>query len=188
MRGFSRRRPDVAVTTLRFANFIGPTVRTPLTEYFRLPVLPVVLGHDARLQFVHEDDGLAAPHRDSRGSPGHVQRRRRGNPDAQPGWPPSGPAAAALPGLVSATVGGLLRRAKIADFSPEQIQFLTYGRGVDTVRMRERLGFEPKHTTMHAFDSFADARCRDGLLDRDRVASADRMLVGAVRRVVSTDA
>ena len=73
---------------------------------------------------------------------------------------------------MSATVGGLLRQAKIADFSPEQVQFLTYGRGVDTVRMRERLGFEPKHTTMHAFDSFADARCRDGLLDRDRVASA----------------
>jgi hypothetical protein len=41
---------------------------------------------------------------------------------------------------------------------------------------------------MHAFDSFADARCRDGLLDRDRVASAKRTLVGAVRRVVSTDA
>ena len=60
VRGFSRRRPDVAVTTLRFANFIGPTVRTPLTEYFTLPFLPVVLGHDARLQFVHEDDGLAA--------------------------------------------------------------------------------------------------------------------------------
>ena len=92
-----------------------------------------------------------------------------------------------LPGLVSSAVGGLLRRAKIADFSPEQVQFLTYGRGVDTVRMREQLGFEPKHTTLHAFDSFADARCRNGLLDRDRVAAAERVLLGAVRRMVSAD-
>jgi len=60
VRGFARRRPDVGVSILRFANFIGPTVRTPLTEYFTLPVVPVVLGHDARLQFIHEDDGLEA--------------------------------------------------------------------------------------------------------------------------------
>src|SRR5690606_36784577 len=60
VRGFARRRPDIGVTTLRFANFIGPTVRTPLSEYFTLPVVPTVLGHDGRLQFVHEDDGMDA--------------------------------------------------------------------------------------------------------------------------------
>ena len=49
VRGFSRRRPDVVVTTLRLANFMGPTVRTPLTEYFTLPVVPTLLGFDARL-------------------------------------------------------------------------------------------------------------------------------------------
>src|SRR5215831_7402854 len=38
VRGFSRRRPDVEVATLRLANFIGPNVRTPMTDYFRLPV------------------------------------------------------------------------------------------------------------------------------------------------------
>ena len=34
--------------------------------------------------------------------------------------------------------------ARLADFSPEQLGFLTYGRGVDTTRMREELGFEPR--------------------------------------------
>src|SRR5215203_3127197 len=58
VRGFARRRPDVAVTTLRFANFVGPKVRTPLTQYFSLPVVPTVLGFDPRMQFVHERDGL----------------------------------------------------------------------------------------------------------------------------------
>ncbi len=46
------------MTTLRFANFVGPKVRTPLTSYFALPVVPTVLGFDPRLQFVHERDGL----------------------------------------------------------------------------------------------------------------------------------
>ena len=56
MRGFARRRPDVAVCVLRFANILGPTADTPLADYFALPVLPTVLGYDPRLQFVHEDD------------------------------------------------------------------------------------------------------------------------------------
>src|SRR3954470_18876643 len=56
VRGFARRRPDVRVTTLRCANVIGPHVVSPMTSYFRLPVIPKVLGFDARLQFLHEDD------------------------------------------------------------------------------------------------------------------------------------
>ena len=56
VRGFSRRRPDVEITMLRFANVIGPGIRTGFTDYFSLPVVPVPFGFDARLQFVLEDD------------------------------------------------------------------------------------------------------------------------------------
>ena len=59
MRGFARRRPDVRVTMLRAANVIGPHVVSPITSYFRLPVIPTVLGFDPRLQFLHEEDLLA---------------------------------------------------------------------------------------------------------------------------------
>src|SRR3954464_7248038 len=60
VRGFSRRRPDVEISMLRLANVIGPGIRTGLTDYFSLPVIPVPWGYDARLQFVHEDDSLQA--------------------------------------------------------------------------------------------------------------------------------
>src|SRR6187431_3684036 len=56
VRGFARRRPDVRVTMLRLANVVGPHVVSPMTSYFRLPVIPTVLGFDARLQFLHEQD------------------------------------------------------------------------------------------------------------------------------------
>jgi UDP-glucose 4-epimerase len=186
VRGFSRRRPDVVVTTLRFANFMGPTVRTPMTDYFTLPVLPVVLGHDARLQFIHEDDGLAAlrlatvddrPGTFNVAGDGVLMLSQAARQAGRPVLP--------LPGLASSVVGGLMRRAKLADFSPEQIRFLTYGRGVDTTRMRRTFGFEPKHTTAQAFAAFVDARSRDGVLDRDRVGSVEQMLVGALRRTGS---
>ena len=139
MRGFARRRPDVRVTTLRCANVIGPHVVSPLTSYFRLPVIPTVLGFDARLQFLHEQDLMdVLSHAVRTELPGTFnvagdgvlmlsQALRRLQRPTVP-----------MPGFAVGGVGSLLRRARLADFSPEQLSFLTYGRGVDTTRMRER--------------------------------------------------
>jgi UDP-glucose 4-epimerase len=44
VRGFARRRPDVRVTMLRAANVVGPHVASPMTSYFKLPVIPTVLA------------------------------------------------------------------------------------------------------------------------------------------------
>ena len=57
---FADKRPDVTVTVLRCANVLGPDVDTSFTRMFALPVVPMVLGFDPRLQFVHEDDVVHA--------------------------------------------------------------------------------------------------------------------------------
>ncbi len=62
-RDFGRRRSDVDVTILRFANFIGPDIETTLTRYFLLPVIPTAMGYDPRIQLIHEDDALEVLHR-----------------------------------------------------------------------------------------------------------------------------
>jgi UDP-glucose 4-epimerase len=156
VRGFARRRPDVRVTTLRCANVIGPHVVSPLTSYFRLPVIPRVFGFDARLQFLHEDDLMEVlQHAVRHELPGTFniagdgilmlsQALRRLQRPTVP-----------LPGFAVGGTGNVLRRARLADFSPEQLSFLTYGRGVDTTRMRSVLGFEPAYTTAEAFADFA---------------------------------
>ncbi len=43
---------------LRFANFIGPTIDTPLTRYLALPLVPTALGLRPRLQLLHENDAI----------------------------------------------------------------------------------------------------------------------------------
>ncbi|MGE5289291.1 MAG: NAD-dependent epimerase/dehydratase family protein, partial [Micromonosporaceae bacterium] len=58
VRGLARRRPDIAVSVLRFVNFLGPSVDSPLTRYFTMPVTPTVLGYDPRIQFVDIRDGV----------------------------------------------------------------------------------------------------------------------------------
>ena len=59
VRGLGRRRPDVAVTTLRLANLMGAGVDSQVTRYLSLPVVPRVMGFDARLQFLHPTDAVA---------------------------------------------------------------------------------------------------------------------------------
>src|SRR3954470_885012 len=122
VRGFARRRPDVRVTLLRMANVIGPDVNSPLATYFRLPVIPTVLGHDARLQFLHDRDLLAvlrhATLADVAGTfnvagdgilmlSQAIRRLQR----------PS----VGLPPFAVGSLGSALRSARLADFSPEQL-------------------------------------------------------------------
>ncbi|MFC9734764.1 NAD-dependent epimerase/dehydratase family protein [Streptomyces roseolus] len=190
VRGFARRRPDVAVCVLRFANILGPRVRSPLTEYLSLPVLPTVLGYDPRLQFVHEDDVIDVlrlvahePRRASLNS-GTFNvagdgvlllsqcARRLGRPT--------------VPVLLPAVtwVGSALRTVGLTDFAPEQIRLLTHGRVVSTVQLREVLGFRPRYSTAEAFEDFVASR-GPGLLPPERLAGAvdrlaDRIAPGAV--------
>jgi UDP-glucose 4-epimerase len=56
LRGFERRHPDTAVTVLRSCWVMGPNVYDAVVRYFARPVVPLVLGYDPLLQFVHEDD------------------------------------------------------------------------------------------------------------------------------------
>jgi UDP-glucose 4-epimerase len=59
------------------------------------------------------------------------------------------------------------------------VAFLTFGRGLDTTRMREMLGFEPQYTTAGAFADFADSVV-PGFLGPDRVRATEAALVGAL--------
>ncbi|KOY50401.1 NAD-dependent epimerase/dehydratase family protein [Streptomyces sp. XY332] len=186
VRGFARRRPDVAVCVLRFANILGPYADSSLAEYFSMSVMPTVLGYDPRLQFVHEDDVLdvlrlaaAEPQRGTLNS-GTFNiagdgvlllsqcARRLGRPT--------------VPLLLPAVtwVGSALRAVGVTDFSPEQIRLLTHGRVVETSQMREVLGFKPMYTTAETFADFARSR-GNGLLPPERAGQAVDRVAAALK-------
>jgi len=185
VRGFARRRADVAVTLLRCANVIGPHVTSPIAQYLRMPVIPTVLGFDPRLQFLHEDDLLGAlGHAVGAEQPGtyniagagvlmlsQVVRRLQ-----RPSLP--------LPGFAVGGLGNALRSVHVTEFSPELRAFLTFGRGVDTTRMRRDLGFEPRYSTAAALDDFAtDLMPTGGRADRLLAGLESRLSSAAIERV-----
>jgi UDP-glucose 4-epimerase len=180
VRGFARRRPDVRVTLLRAANVLGPSVDSPIASYFRLPVVPSVLGFDPRLQFLHDSDLMAVlQHAVLHDVPGTFNIAGDGILTLSQAIRRLGRPGLPLPSFAVSRVGSVIRQAKVADFSPEQLAFLTYGRGVDTTAMREVLGFEPAYSTAEAFADFA-ASLHPGFNASERVLSGlSKTLVGA---------
>ncbi|WP_406829529.1 NAD-dependent epimerase/dehydratase family protein [Pedococcus sp. KACC 23699] len=155
VRGFSRRRPDVEISMLRFANIIGPGIRTSLTDYFALPFVPVPLGYDARLQFVHESDAIGALLLTTTGpSAGITNISGDGIITVTQAAAMAGRPVLPVPMPAAGIFGLMVKRSGLADFSSDQIQFLAYGRGLDTRRMRDVLGFEPAFTTREAFADY----------------------------------
>jgi UDP-glucose 4-epimerase len=52
--------PDSAVTVLRMAPMLGPRTQNYVRRYLSRMLAPTVLGYDPLIQFVHENDALAA--------------------------------------------------------------------------------------------------------------------------------
>jgi UDP-glucose 4-epimerase len=158
VRGFARRRPDVRVAMLRAANVLGPMVQSPITSYFRLPVIPTVLGFDPRMQFLHAEDLIdVLRHTATSDVSGTFNVAGDGVLMLSQAIRRLQRPSVALPAFAVGGLGSALRSARIADFSPEQLRFLTYGRGVDTTRMRHVLGFTPKYRTDEAFADFGES-------------------------------
>ncbi|MGH3753338.1 MAG: NAD-dependent epimerase/dehydratase family protein [Pseudonocardiaceae bacterium] len=184
IRGFARRRQDVAVTVLRFTNVIGPRIDTALTRYFALPVVPTVLGYDARVQLLHEEDALAVLERAAREPlPGVVNVGGDGVLLLSQAIRRAGRIPAPVPEPAVATVGRLLRGVALLDYSPEQTRFLNFGRVLDTTRLRTEFGFTPRWTTVAAFDDFVRGRALRPTLDPKRVAAAERGLLALAARL-----
>jgi UDP-glucose 4-epimerase len=179
IRGFARRRDDVDVTVLRFANFIGPRIDTVLTRYFSLPIVPTVLGYDARLQLLHEEDALAVLERAARERlPGVFNVGGDGVLLLSQAIRRAGRIPAPIPEPAVSTVGKLLRNGRLVDFSPEQTRFLNFGRVLDTTRLRTEFGFTPRWTTAQAFDDYVRGRQLRPTIDPARVAAVERGVLG----------
>ena len=186
VRGFSRRRADVEISMLRLANIVGPGIKTSLTDYFSLPVIPTPLGFDARLQLVHEDDALKGLLLATLGAAvGIVNVAGDGVITVQQAARLSGRVSVPVPLSAGGLLGRFIKSAGLADFSQDQMQFLAWGRGMDTTKMREVLHLEPEFTTRAAFEDFI-SHAGSGLPGSAKIGAAANGLAGAAANVLTS--
>jgi UDP-glucose 4-epimerase len=182
-RDFGRRRGDVILSVLRFANFMGPEIETPFTKYFSLPLVPTAMGFDPRLQFIHEDDAVELLFRATREDhPGIFNATADGILLLSQAIRVVGkvPLPVILP-LVT-PMANLVRRTGRVDFSTDQLQFLIFGRVADNARMKAAFEWDPGFTSREALESFIRGQKVRRLVTRERVADWERELSAFLRR------
>ncbi len=182
-RALQRRRPDLTITVLRLANTVGPSVETPLTLYFGLPVVPTVLGFDPRVQLLSEADAVGAIERATlEPRPGIYNIAGAGVVYLSQAIRMAGKPSAPIPKPMMPWLAGVLRRAGWVDFTADQLGFLVHGRVGDTTRMRERFGYHPKASTREALEAFLAERNFEPVLDPAMLEALERRLYRALVR------
>ena len=153
---FADDNPHVTVSLLRFANVLGPDIRTPLSRLLDLPLVPAISGFDPLLQFVEENDVVRAIlHVMDQGISGIFNV-------AGDGRLPWSECAAmcgrrVLPILPPFGAERLLAPFdRFTDLPPEVLSLLRYGRGVDNTRLTST-GFRYTCTSAGAVDAYAKA-------------------------------
>ncbi|WP_280266422.1 NAD-dependent epimerase/dehydratase family protein [Nocardia wallacei] len=181
VRGLARRRPDIAAAILRFPPIVGPRLARRGVQYFRSPVTPTILGRDPRLQLLHEEDSIAALAHAALQAPGGTfnvagdgalalsQALRRAGRIELP-----------VPFSLFRSVGRSVMGPVMREFTAEQIDYFHFGCGLDTTRMRAELGFQPRWTTVQAFDDFVGGAALRPVIDPRWIDAAETRLLGLV--------
>ena len=153
---FASKQAGVEVTVLRCGNVLGPDVATSLLRLFSLPMVPMVLGFDPRLSFVHEDDVVhALEHAAITSIPGVYNVAADGvlvlsEVAGLLGKRP----APVLPPWGGGLVSGPLRRLGV-NIPDELRNLLRFGRGIDNRRYKAS-GFEYGYTAREAVIALAE--------------------------------
>jgi UDP-glucose 4-epimerase len=154
-RDYGRRRRGGGLTILRFANFMGSEIETPLTRYFSLPVVPTPLGFDPRIQFIHEDDAVEVLYRATRDDhPGIFNVAADGVLLLSQAVRICGKLSLPIPLPVATPLARAMRRLGLIDFPTDQLQFLVYGRVADNQRLKHEFGVTPRFTTRESLEEF----------------------------------
>ena len=72
--------------------------------------------------------------------------------------------------------------ARYNEISRDQFDYLSYGRVMDTTRMRSELGYQPKWTTAEAFDDYVRGRGLTPIVGPDRVRSWEDRAISLAQR------
>jgi UDP-glucose 4-epimerase len=170
VREFAARKPEATVTRLRFANGLGPDLRTSWTRLFGLPAVPAILGFDPRMQFIHEDDIV-----------GCLEHAVRTDLDGVFNCAADGvlalseaaallgkPFAPVLPPVATGLAAGVAKRLGIR-LPPEILRQMRYGRGLDN-RAFKASGYRYRYTTRETIIRLGEHQRVEPIL---RGASAD---------------
>ena len=156
---YRRQHPALEQIIFRIGTILGATVRNQITDLFEKPILIAVRGSDSPFVFVHDRDVVGAILRG-------VNSARTGIFNvAGDGKLGIHEIAARLgkrclelpPGLLGAALWPL-RKLRLTQYGPEQIDFLRYRPVLDNRRLKGEFGYVPKLSSAEVFELWRTSR------------------------------
>ncbi len=165
-RRFAADRPNTAVTVLRLAPLLGPTVKNYITRWLSRRMVPTLAGFDPLVQYLHELDGvLAFKLALDRDVPGTFNVVADGVLPISTVVRLAGRSRFPMPGFVAARAAAVLWGAGLLEVPASFLSFLKYPCVADGSLARRELGFRPVYSTPEAVLDFGGTlRLRDARL------------------------
>jgi UDP-glucose 4-epimerase len=151
---YARRYPDAKVMMLRYQPSLSAALESPLTRYLTQPLVPVPMGFDPLLQFVHADDAVGALEAAvCRPVNGAVNVAGEGSISLMRLLRLLGRPALPIPAPLFGVALGAGARLGLARLPPEAVPWLRNGVTIDVGRLIEEVGFRPR-TTLESIREF----------------------------------
>ncbi|AKU90392.1 NAD-dependent epimerase/dehydratase family protein [Vulgatibacter incomptus] len=164
VREYAADHPEVAVSILRLAPILGPSVHNVFQRYLQRTVAPTLAGFDPLMQAIHVDDAVEALEAAVFKAPrGIFNVAGRGVIPISAALRLCGTKALPMPYRLAET---LLQSARGAGFGialpAAMLDYLRYPFVTDSSRFEREVGFVPRHTTRDAVLAMASSETRSG--------------------------
>lgn len=152
---FAAENPATAVAVLRFAPIVGPTVTNLVTRFLSRPVVPVMMGHDPVLQFVHEADAVwALKLAVDSDAAGPLNIVGKGVLPYTTVLAYMGRLPLPVPYFLARPAAKALWATQVFDSPPSMLRFLRYLCVADGTRARKVLGYSPRFSIRRTIKDF----------------------------------
>ena len=156
---YRQKHPELEQIVFRIGTILGPTVRNQITDLFEKPKLLAIAGSDSPFVFIHDQDVVGAIlHGIDSAKVGIFNVAGDGKLSIYEIAQRLGKSCRVLPAGLIQTALWVLKKLKLTQYGPEQLDFLRYRPVLLNTRLKEEFGYVPKLTSAQVFDLYRTSR------------------------------
>ena len=154
-----RDHPERGQLILRLGTILGRTTRNQITDLFDRPLILGLRGAATPFVFIWDEDVVGVLRRGiETDETGIFNVAGDGVMTMREIAARLGKRYVSLPVRLVRSVLWVLRKLRLTQYGPEQVDFLRYRPVLDNTRLKERFGYVPRKTTAEAFEVFMEGR------------------------------
>jgi UDP-glucose 4-epimerase len=153
------KHPALQQVVFRIGTILGPTVRNQITDLFEKPRLLAIAGSDSPFVFIHDQDVVGAIlHGVDSDKTGIFNVAGDGKLSIYEIAERLGKRCRVLPAWLLQSALWVLKKLKLTQYGPEQLDFLRYRPVLLNTRLKDEFGYTPKLSSAEVLDLYWQSR------------------------------